>query len=93
MKERRQYIRHKANIPVDFVVKGKPYLGVILNLSKNGAFIETQGAFSIGAKITMSYQSNVAVTGSVKVTGRIVEVTRIALKGIGVEFTKPGYSE
>jgi Tfp pilus assembly protein PilZ len=92
MKERRQHIRHKANISVDFVVSGRPFYGVIINLSKNGAFIETRGSFSIGDTVTMSYQSDVAITGRVKMTGTIVEVARIALKGIGVQFKKPGYS-
>ncbi|MBC8247821.1 MAG: PilZ domain-containing protein, partial [Deltaproteobacteria bacterium] len=86
MKERRQHIRHKSKIPVDFIVKGRPYLGVIINLSRNGAFIETRGTFSIGDTVTLSYQSGVSISGTVKVTGKIVEITRITLKGIGVQF-------
>ena len=92
MEERRQHIRHKANIPVDFVVRGRAYHGVIINLSKKGAFIEARGSFSIGDPVSLSYQSDVAISGSVKMTGTIVEVARIALKGIGVQFKKPGYS-
>lgn len=92
MKEKRQHIRHKANILVDFVVSGRPYRGVIINLSKNGAFIEARGSFSIGDPVTVSYQSDVAISGRVKMTGTIVEIARIALKGIGVKFNKPGYS-
>ena len=92
MEERRQHIRHKANIPADFVVGGRPYHGIIINLSKKGAFIETKGSFSIGDPVTLSYQSDVAISGMVKMTGTIVEIARIALKGIGVQFKKPGYS-
>ncbi len=92
MKERRQHIRHRANIPVDFVVNGRPYHGIIVNLSKNGAFIESRGSFSMGDGVTLSYQSDVAISGHIKMTGIIIEVARIALKGIGVQFNKPGYS-
>ncbi|KKL98843.1 hypothetical protein LCGC14_1820390 [marine sediment metagenome] len=90
MKNKRKYIRHPENQPVEFVVKDTCYSGTILDLSSGGAFIVCQGSFSIGDTVTVIYQSNAAGPWEMERTGTI---TRISEKGIGIEFKRLGDSD
>jgi Tfp pilus assembly protein PilZ len=86
-KDRREYVRLSISRSVNFLVKGRPYQGLIENTSDSGAFIKTDGRFSEGQDISMTIES--PKFGSEKKTGKIVRVTP---EGIGVEFSHPGYT-
>ena len=87
-KNKRDYIRLPSSRSVDFSVEGgRVYLGSIENNCDGGVFIETRGRFSEGQNISMTIESPKFV--SEKRTGRIVRVTE---RGIGVKFSRPGYT-
>ncbi len=51
-KEKREHARRPLNIPVDITVQDRFYHGRVKNISKDGAFIETTGVFSVGQEIS-----------------------------------------
>ncbi len=86
-KDRREYVRLSISRSVNFLVKGRPYQGLIENTSDSGAFIKTMERLSDGQDISMTIES--PKFRNEKKTGKIVRVTP---KGIGVEFNYPGYT-
>jgi hypothetical protein len=64
MKENRKYVRRSNIHPVEFVIESRCFKGLMLDLSAGGAFIQTQGSFSVGEKISLIYQSGASATTS-----------------------------
>ena len=83
MKNKRKHIRHPITKFAEVVVKDCRYHGIVLNLTEGGSFISTQGSFSIGDAITVTYQLDDGPIGKVRRTGTIKWITG---KGIGIDF-------
>ncbi len=86
LEEKQHTNRRATRIPycaeVVFCVNERFYTGYIVNINANGIFIETDNAFSLGDKLTLSFQSP-GSSGYVKITGKIA---RVAENGVGVSF-------
>ena len=83
-KDPRQYPRRPYNKSLPFTSKKRYYKGLITNLSRGGAFIETQSRFSVGQIITLiipGYRK----PKEVKLKASVV---RLSLAGIGVIFDR-----
>jgi len=78
-KEKREHVRSPVDIPVEFIVQGRFYDGMIKNISKGGVFTETKGTFSVGQDISFYF-------GKENIIGTII---RVEPQGIGVKFRKP----
>ena len=50
--EKREFVRGLIDIPVEFSIQSQFYDGLIKSVSKDGAFIETTGVFSVGQEIS-----------------------------------------
>ena len=83
MKNKRKHIRHPITKFAEVVVKERRYHGIFLNLTDRGSFISTQGAFSIGDIITVTYQLDDRSIGEIRRIGTIKWITG---KGIGIGF-------
>lgn len=80
--EKRKHSRKTSRIAVDFSIDGLPFTHFIQNISKSGAFIETELPFLNNKQISMSF--TLPVDGDpIKTSGKIV---RTDSKGIGVQF-------
>ena len=80
--ERREYTRKSFITAVDFVCRGRAYRGFTQDLSVNGLYIQTSGAFSVGQEVTLTFQFP-GTQEHIKITGCIARVTDT---GIGVQF-------
>ncbi len=89
MKGKRKHIRHTVRKFTEFVVNGSRYSGTVLNLAKEGSYIQAQGSFSTGDTITITYQLDSEPIGEMRRNGTIKRVTKT---GIGIEFKRQGYS-
>ena len=80
----RKYKRRAYNKPLYFIYKRLKFIGLVTNISRGGALIETDAKFSLGERIQLVVP--LAKTGKdVLVNGWIV---RICLKGVGVSFER-----
>ncbi len=86
MKENRKYVRRSNVHPVEFVIESRCLKGLMLDLSAGGAFIQAQGSFSVGEKISLIYQSGASATTTVKQAATIRRTTE---NGIAIEFKGP----
>ena len=83
-KDPRRYPRRPYNKSLPFTSKKRYYKGLIANLSRGGAFIETQNKFSVGQIITLiipGYRK----PKEVKLKASVV---RLSIAGIGVIFDR-----
>ncbi len=85
-KEKRGDIRHGIPRSVEFFVRGKPFIGKIVNQSRNGLFIQVRGSFKIGEDLFLIDSSTFAT-----VKKRKAKIARVTDEGIGVTFERPGY--
>ena len=93
-KEKREFARGLADIPVEFIVQDRLYQGRIKNINKEGrikignineggVFVETELSFPVGQRISMTYWS--PPFGE---KNRIGKIVWISPHGMGVEFRK-----
>lgn len=79
---RRKHARRPYKIPVDFSIDDFPFSYCTHNLSKSGAYIETDLPFLTHKELSMKFNLP-SYEKSIKTTGRIV---RTDSNGIGVQF-------
>jgi Tfp pilus assembly protein PilZ len=82
LKDKRASIRKACDIPINFAMHNRVYSKHIKNISRNGLFIETQGAFIVGDEILMSFKLE-GFEKPLKIRGEVAHATRA---GVGVEF-------
>jgi Tfp pilus assembly protein PilZ len=80
--EKRTSARKICRIPVRYIYKDKIYNSLIVNISREGCFIETQKPLSPGERILMDIQLQ-DDDKSFKINGEVANTNRI---GMGVEF-------
>ena len=83
IKDRREYFRVFTSRLVAFTVEGRTYRGVVGNAGDDGVFITTRGLFSIGQRISMTFES--PIFGNKERSGTVIWVGSQE-KGIGVKF-------
>ena len=81
-KERRRNLRKACLMPVDYSIQGRQFKGYILDISTQGAFIETNDYYFSGQEIIMKfsvphYQKPLTVSG---------EIVWSSQNGIGIKF-------
>ena len=81
-KERRKNLRKTCLMPVDYSIQGRQFKGYILDISTQGAFIETNDYYFSGQEIIMKfsvphYQKPLTVSG---------EIVWSSQNGIGIKF-------
>ncbi len=81
-KERRRHLRKACLMPADYSVQGRQFKGYILDISTQGAFIETNDYYFSGQEITMKfsvphYQKPLTISG---------EIVWSSQNGIGIKF-------
>ena len=83
-KERRKHKRKTFNKYLIFFCTRRTHWGVVVNLSRGGAFIKINGTFSLGELIKFS------VPGSKKHNNSVVKgwIVRICPGGVGVSFER-----
>lgn len=80
----RKYHRRVYNKPLDFFYKRMKFKGLIANISRGGAFIETGAKFSLNETIQLVVPGGKAGK-KVLVKGWIVRISR---RGVGVSFER-----
>lgn len=83
-KDSRKYSRRVYNKPLHFICKRLKFTGLVANISRGGALIETEAKFSLGESIQLVVPAGKAGK-DVLVKGWIV---RICLRGVGVSFER-----
>jgi hypothetical protein len=78
----RTSVRKGCYIPVSYAANRRINVDPIINISKNGLFIETQLPLSVGQEILMSFSMQ-GYDHPIKIKGEIVRTSRL---GIGVEY-------
>jgi hypothetical protein len=78
----RRHPRKPSKIPVDCLIGDFSFTHFIQNISKSGAFIETQLPFLINKAVTMSF----CLPGNEVPTKTLGKIARTDSKGIGVQF-------
>ncbi|MGD2185442.1 MAG: PilZ domain-containing protein, partial [Desulfobacterales bacterium] len=81
-KDRRKHLRKACLMPVEYSVQGRQFKGYILDISTQGAFIETNDYYFSGQKIIMKfsvphYQKPLSISG---------EIVWSSQNGIGIKF-------
>ena len=81
-KERRRKLRKACLMPVDYSIQGRRFKGYILDISTQGAFIETNDYYFSGQEIIMTfsvphYQKPLTLSG---------EIVWSSQNGIGIKF-------
>jgi len=82
LEEKRTSARKICRIPVRYISNKKIFNSLIVNLSREGCFIETQNPLLPGEKILLDIQSD-DDDKSFKIRGEVANTNRI---GMGVEF-------
>ena len=80
--EKRTSARKICRIPVRYIFKKKIYNSLIVNISREGCFIETQKPLLPGERILLDIQLN-DDDKSFKIKGEVANTNRI---GMGIEF-------
>ena len=83
-KEKRTFARKVCRIPVRYFYNERVYNNFIINLSRDGCFIETQKPLSIGEKFLMNIQLD-GDAESIRIKGEVANANRM---GMGIEFEK-----
>ena len=83
-KERRRNLRKACLMPVDYSIQGRQFKGYILDISIQGAFIETNDYYFSGQEIVMKfavphYQKPLTLSG---------EIVWSSQNGIGIKFER-----
>ena len=78
----RQSVRKGCHIPVNYATENRIHLDPIKNISKTGAFIETQTPLFIGEQIWMTFRMR-GYYRPLKIKGEIVRANRL---GVGIEY-------
>ena len=81
-KERRRHLRKACLMPIDYSVQSRQFKGYILDISTQGAFIETNDYYFSGQEIIMKfsvphYQKPLTISG---------EIVWRSQNGIGIKF-------
>jgi Tfp pilus assembly protein PilZ len=82
LKEKRTSARKVCRIPVRYSYNERIYSNFIINISRNGCFIEAQKPLSAGEKILMDIQLD-GDDKSFRIKGEVATTNRI---GMGIEF-------
>ncbi len=97
-KTKRAFERIKRRVNCDVIVAGARHVGVVLNLSPKGFFVQTGAAADIGAKVGVTLQTHegetvevqAVVTNRRRIPRRLVSVERggfgCALKGPSEDY-------
>jgi len=80
--EKRRSARKICRIPVTYFYDKQTYTDFIINISRNGCFIETQKTHLVGKKILMDIQLD-ANDKPVRFKGEVANANRF---GVGIEF-------
>lgn len=93
IKEKRNYLRCKAELDVNYSISDLHYNGKLIDICQGGMFINSYETFAIGNDICLSIKIPNSST-SFRIHGYI---TRNEDKGFGVKFKEPmnalGFSE
>jgi hypothetical protein len=92
--KRRKFPRIKRRVNCEVSVDGRRHVGVVLDLSPGGFFVQTRATPEVGADIVVHLRraSNDGVAVQAKVANRKVTPARLATVargGIGCELTAP----
>ena len=82
LKEKRTSARKVCRIPVKYFYKERIYSNFIINISRDGCFIEAQKPLLAGEKILMDIQLD-GDDKSFRIKGEVANTNRI---GMGIEF-------
>jgi hypothetical protein len=80
--EKRASARKVCRIPVRYFYYERVFNNFILNISRNGCFIEAQKPLSVGEKILMDIQLD-GDYESIRIKGEVAHANRM---GMGIEF-------
>jgi Tfp pilus assembly protein PilZ len=83
-KDPRQHPRRPYNTSLSFTSKNQSFKGLITNISRGGAFIETQNRFSLGQIIQLVFPGY-KKRKDLKLKGYVVRLNR---RGMGVKFDR-----
>ena len=86
LKEKRSSIRKVCKIPVRYLYNERIYNNLIVNISRDGCFIETQNPLLVGAKLCMDIQFD-GDDKSIRIKGEVANANRF---GSGIEFVEVG---
>ena len=84
LKEKRASVRKECRIPVNYIYNECIYSSFIINISRDGCFIETQNPLSVRENIML----HILLDGddqTLKINGEVVYVDRM---GMGIEFVE-----
>jgi hypothetical protein len=84
LKEKRSSARKVCRIPVRYFYNERIYKNFIVNISRDGCFIEAQKPLPIGEKFLMNIQLD-GDAESIKIKGEVANANRM---GMGIEFEK-----
>ena len=74
--------RKSCRIPVRYTTFDRVYSDRIMNLSRNGVFIQTQRPIFVGEEIIIDFKIE-GFTKPLKIKGKVVRASR---SGVGIEF-------
>ncbi len=82
--ERRRQLRKACLMPVEYLIQGRQFKGYILDISAQGAFIESNDYYFSGQEIIMTfsvphYQKPLTISG---------EIVWSSQNGIGIKFSQ-----
>jgi len=89
IRENRQKPRIPCLIYANYEILNTTYNGFILDITVDGAFIETDRRFEIGSAINIAF-FNPFIDSEIDLTGKIIRETST---GIGIDFIDDTYSE
>ena len=84
LKEKRANSRKVCRIPVRYYYNERIFNNFIVNISRDGCFIETQKPLPIGEKFLMDIHLGGDVE-SIRIKGEVAHASR---RGMGIEFEK-----
>jgi hypothetical protein len=84
LKEKRTSVRKTCRIPVRYYYNERIFNNFIVNISRDGCFIETPKPLPIGEKILMDIYLG-GDADSIRIKGEVAHASRM---GMGIEFEK-----
>jgi len=84
LKEKRTSVRKTCRIPVRYYYNERIFNNFIVNISRDGCFIETPRPLPIGEKFLMNIQLD-GDAESIRIKGEVANANRM---GMGIEFVK-----